>query len=325
MGYAERSYSYRPDGGGGGLGFGGAGGSLLGGLTPWVQRLLVANGAVWLLMWVGLLPGRWAVRTFGFAPADLLFHPWSPVTYMFVHGGFWHLFVNMLVLFFFGPPLERAWGSRYFLRFYLVAGLGGALFSILFLPAPGVSAGTPMVGASAATFGLMLAFALLWPEARIYIWGILPIRAKWFVTILAGFTFFASFGARGDVAHWAHLGGLVTGFAYLRWGERADRQLGALLSRLRALLPDALSSPSDPSGKGRGSRRSRWRSGGGGRAREESPARGRSGRGGEGDAGTADTLDEVDRILDKIREEGMEALTEEERAFLDEMSRRYRG
>ncbi|HKK09064.1 MAG TPA: rhomboid family intramembrane serine protease, partial [Gemmatimonadota bacterium] len=108
MSYAERSYSYDPGRGDfGGRGLGGGGWNLGRFLTPWVTRLLVANGAIWLLNAVGLLPLGWTVDAFGFAPDRFLTHPWTPLTYMFVHGGFLHVFLNMLVLFFFGPPLER--------------------------------------------------------------------------------------------------------------------------------------------------------------------------------------------------------------------------
>ncbi len=335
MGYADRSYSYRP--GGGSRGSGG-GGRLLGSfsMTPWVKRLLVANGAIWLLNAVQLLPRAWTIEAFGFSPGGLLTHPWSPVTYMFVHGGFWHVFVNMLVLFFFGPPLERAWGGREFLKFYLVAGLGGALISLALLPTPAVAPETMVVGASGAIFGVMLAFALEWPEAKVYIWGVLPIRAKWFVGILAAFAFVSTsaslFGdGGGRVAHWAHLGGLVTGFAYLRWGGRVSRALDAVFDRIEGAV--AAVRPSDGGASGPRSRRTTSRgrpSAGteGGREIRFPAAGGDRGGGAEPDGGSPpdeDTLDEVDRILDKIREHGLDSLTDEEREFLDEMSRRYRG
>lgn len=334
MGYAERSYSYSfgdpSGGGGGGLG------RLFGSVTPWVRRLLIANGAVFLLMFVGLLPEEWTIRTFGSSPEGFLTRPWSPLTYMFVHGGFWHVLVNMFVLFFFGPPLERAWGGRDFLKYYLIAGLGGALGSLVFLPLPEVQADTLVVGASGAIFGLMLAFALLWPDAKIYIWGILPMRAKWFVAIVAGFTLYASFsGGGGNVAHWAHLGGLVTGFGYLKWGQGVSRALDPLFDRVADLLPgDGDGSPARGRGSGGGGpvftgRRRRGGEGSdGGRSTKTTSGSGgrRFGSGSDdGESTSEEMLDEVDRILDKIREDGLDSLSDEERQFLDEMSRRYRG
>lgn len=304
-------------GGGGGLGGGGSFGA--GGfefsLSPWVKRLLIANAAVFLVMALGVLPGGWAIRTLGFAPADLLRHPWSPVTYMFVHAGFWHLFFNMVGVFFFGPPLERAWGSDFFIRYYVVAGLGGALFSLLLLPLPAIGAQQVVVGASGALFGLLLAFALRWPEAPIYIWGVLPVKAKWFVGFFGLVALWGTLGGGGGgVAHWAHLGGLATGYAYLRLDDRISIGLGRAKRTLRKLFVRE-SATGRKKGNGKGSVRV---------VHEARPSR-PDARGRRGSGVTGDTLDRVDAILDKIREEGIDALTDEEREFLDEVSRKYQG
>jgi membrane associated rhomboid family serine protease len=276
----------------------GAGGSALSQMmTRWVKRLLLANTAVFIVVNVlGVVPLTWAVDVLGFSPARLLIHPWSPLTYMFVHGSFFHLFANMLVLFFFGPQLERAWGERYFIRYYLIAGMGGALFSLLLIQL----IGTPtVIGASGAVFGLLLAFALKWPDAPIYLWFLLPVKAKYFVGFIALFSLYASLGgARDGVAHWTHLGGLVTGFLYLKHGDTLTARLGGLRKRWRRKGLKAA-----PGGAEEPSRRASRR-----RDRLE-----------------GDRLDEVDRILDKIRESGIDALTPKEREFLDDMSRRYRG
>lgn len=306
----RRGRSGRGWGGGfGGAGFGAGGFDFS--LSPWVKRLLIANTAVFLVMALGIVPFRWAVRTLGFSPAEFLTHPWSPITYMFVHGGFWHLFFNMVGVFFFGPPLERTWGSRFFIRYYLVAGLGGALLSVLLLPLPAVGAQQVVVGASGALFGLLLAFALRWPEAPIYIWGVLPVKAKWFVAVFGFIALWGTLsGGGGGVAHWAHLGGLATGFLYLRFGDRIAWTLRGAKRGLRRLFLKE---------------RVRKRTNGPVEVvRRERPAR--SGRRGRraGDV-SGDALDRVDAILDKIREEGMDALTDDERAFLDEVSRRYQG
>lgn len=294
MGFADRTYNRSWSSGG--SSFGEA-------LTPWVKRLLLANGAVWLLTVVRLIPFEWAVSVLGFSPVTVLRHPWSPLTYMFVHGGFWHLFFNMIILFFFGPPLERTWGSRAFIRYYLVCGGGAAAASFLFLLIPEM--GTPQViGASGALYGLLLAFALRWPEAPIYIWGLLPVKAKWFVAVLAFFSFMATIsGGGGGVAHWAHLGGLVTGFLTLRLGDGAGgrKRRASAPRRERRTRPGAASRP-------------------GGHEETKTAAQRRRRQ-----AVEPDVLDRVDEILDKIRERGIDSLTGEERAFLDEMSRRYRS
>ncbi|MGH7483002.1 MAG: rhomboid family intramembrane serine protease, partial [Longimicrobiales bacterium] len=189
-------------------------------LTPWVKRLIIANGAVFLL--TALLPA--VVAYLAFVPLLTLRHPWTLVTYMFVHAGFLHILFNMIGLFFFGPPLEARWGAREFVRYYLICGLGGAALSFIFAPNAAV------VGASAAVFGVMLAFALHWPDAPIYIWGILPVKAKWLIAILAAASLLSAVaGGSSNVAHFAHLGGFAAGWLYLKLdplGTHAAARLG---------------------------------------------------------------------------------------------------
>ncbi|MFQ5530848.1 MAG: rhomboid family intramembrane serine protease [Gemmatimonadota bacterium] len=292
MGFADRLYDdkgrgYRGDRGGG---------PFAAALTPWVKRLLIANFGIYLLMALGLLPARVMVDLFGFSVANVLTRPWSPITYMFVHGGFMHVLFNMLAVFFFGPPLERAMGGRDFLRFYMVCGIGAALTSVLLVQL----IGTPtVIGASGAVFGVMLAFAWRWPDAPIYVWAILPVKAKYMVGILGIGALWATMqaGRTGSgVAHWAHLGGLVTALVYLKYGD-------SIAARWRGL-------------------RRRDREAGESGASHSIGVRGRRRPSGEGGG---DDLDEVDRILDKIREQGMDALSSSEREFLDTMSRKYRS
>jgi membrane associated rhomboid family serine protease len=262
-------------------------------LTPWVKRLLIANVVVFLIT---MLNPSFFVEWFAFWPAEVLTRPWGALTYMFLHGGFWHLAINMLILFFFGPPLEARWGSREFIRYYLVCGLGGVALSFLFVS-------NPIIGASAAIYGLMLAFALHWPEAPIYIWGIFPVKAKW----LVGFLFVMSLmsalgGAGGNIAHFAHLGGIVTGFLYLKSDWRPTevgrvRKKGVRVRRM-AIVP-----------------------------REEPRRKASPGDSKESQTSTGEEaiLDEVDRILDKISAEGMTSLTSEERETLNDVSKRRRS
>lgn len=284
-------------------------------VTPWVRRLLIANGVVFLIT---LLAGQTfrpaIIDWFAFHPNQVLIRPWGAVTYMFLHGDLWHLLLNMLVLFFFGPPLEERWGSREFLKFYFICGLGGVALSFLF------ASGASVIGASAAIYGVMLAFAMTWPESPIYVWGIFPVKAKWLVGFMFVLTLLsAAGGSGGGVAHFAHLGGLVTGFFYLRLDGR--------LGKLSLGIPTGRSAP-----KGGGSGR-------GGTTRvsvltreprppesrkETVPGRGLRGRPWQ-DAEEEALLDEVDRVLDKISATGMSSLSAEERRLLDEVSKRHRA
>ncbi|HEV2148867.1 MAG TPA: rhomboid family intramembrane serine protease [Longimicrobiaceae bacterium] len=278
-------------------------------VTPWVKRLLIANVAVGILsLLLGLSGASGVVESaLGLVPAEVWRRPWTIVTYMFVHAGFLHLLFNMLGLFFFGPPLEERWGGREFLKFYFIAGLGAALLSFI----------TPhalIVGASGAIYGILMAYALYWPDNPVYIWGIFPVKVKWLVTGIVAITVLGALSSgKSGIAYLAHLGGLATGFLYLKspwapsaWGAvpRAGRKKskatgGGLtfgwLKRDKTSRPPAAPTPQKPAG-------------GTIRPKEEQQL-----------------LDDVDRILEKISARGLGSLTEEERKRLDEVSRRYRS
>jgi membrane associated rhomboid family serine protease len=263
-------------------------------LTPWVQRLIIANVVVFVVRWL-IMPGL--NQEMAFVPGLFLVRPWTLITYMFAHGNFWHLFFNMLGLFFFGPPLEARWGSREFVKFYFICGLGGALLSFLF------AFNSPIIGASAAVYGIMLAFAMNWPDVPIYIYGILPVQAKWLVGIIAVFSFMSALNGRSDgVAHFAHLGGFAAGFLYLKW----DRAFRSPLKGLRKLTSKRRMSVV-PGGQ-----------------EQPKPARPEVGARPSGERSEAQLLDDLDRVLDKISTEGMSSLTPAERRLLDDASRRHR-
>jgi membrane associated rhomboid family serine protease len=285
-------------------------------LTPWVKRLLIANTALYvaaLLLRFG--PGASATLVqdwFAFQPSDFLTRPWTLVTYAFFHGGVMHLLWNMLTLFFFGPPLEERWGSRGFLKVYLVAAAGGAVLSVLF---SFLDPGTWIVGASGAILGLMLANAMYWPDREVLILGIFPLKMKWLVAGVAFISMATAIeGSADGVAVFAHLGGMLTTFLFLRspwappaWGEvpRKARKPQQRRSGV-ALVPW--------SGKKQQATAAQTAT-----ATQARPAAARKGRSAE-----RELLDDVDRILDKISAQGLGSLTEEERKRLDEVSRRYR-
>ncbi len=189
-------------------------------ISPAVKALIWANVAVYMLTW--LFPSL--VLLLGLEPPAVFdrLWIWQPVTYLFVHGGTMHILFNMLALWMFGVELERLWGTRFFLRFYAITGLGAAATTLAWsvLPLPGAAQiyyGVT-IGASGAIYGLLLAFALHYPDRPILMFLLFPIPAKYFVILMGVLTFMASVGAGGggSVAHTAHLGGLVVGYLYLR-------------------------------------------------------------------------------------------------------------
>ena len=191
-----------------------------------VQLLLEAAG------FGGLEPGGWILQWFGLVPREALFglRVWQPVTYLFLHGGLWHLLFNMLALWMFGAALQWEWGIRRFLVYYFLTGIGAGLVSIAFTP---VSM-DPTIGASGAIYGLLLAFGVLYPNRPIFIYGVFPVRAKWLVIAVGVLTLWASWmSTGGGIAHIAHLGGMAFGYVYLKRLWRVDELYRKLRWKLR--------------------------------------------------------------------------------------------
>ena len=289
-------------------------------VTPWVKILLISNAVVYL---VTLVVGRGPIfDLFAFSPDRILQQPWGMLTYMFVHAGFWHLLMNMLFIFFFGPPLEERWGSEMFLKFYLVCGLGGVLLSFLFAEAT-------IVGASAACYGIMLAFAMAWPNQPVYVWGVWPVKVKWLVTFMVAISFASAIGpTRDGVAHLAHLGGVIVGFLFVKSGWLPA---GAWEQPRRTRAAKRPGSTPGPAKRGPGWTAKRrgpgWTAKRRGTSASSTPI---------GDAferrkvrkrmsEERAELDRVDAVLDKISAHGIDSLTAEERDLLDRVSKQTKA
>jgi membrane associated rhomboid family serine protease len=152
---------------------------------------------------------------------------WQPVTYMFIHAGLFHIIFNMLALWMFGTELERIWGTRFFLKFYFVTGIGAAVITILlslvpFLPTRALY-GADIVGASGAIYGVLLAYALYFPERKIYYMMLFPIPARIFVLIMGAVAFISSLSESGGVANATHLSGLLVAYVYLTTVRKGPR------------------------------------------------------------------------------------------------------
>ena len=190
-----------------------------GGFTRAVKTLVIANGIVFVLQVLdGVAGGGSFVANFGLRPAAVTgnFFIWQLATYIFVHGGFFHILLNMFVLWMFGGELERTWGTREFTRFFFICGIGAGISSVVVSPGSTI----PIIGASGAVYGILLAYGLLFPNRLIYLYFLIPVPVKYFVIGIGVLSFISSIsGTGGGVAHVAHLGGMVFGYLYLRGGR----------------------------------------------------------------------------------------------------------
>lgn len=259
-------------------------------MTPWVTTLIMMNAA----MFVATISNPSLIPALELLPAAVGARPWTLLTYMFLHGGLWHLLFNMLGLFFLGPRVELRLGPRHFLGLYFFSGLTAAGLSCLVAP-------NPIIGASGAIFGVVLAFAHYWPREPLYIWGVLPVEARWLAIGFAGLSLYLGVtGAEPGIAHFAHLGGFLGGWIYLRVHDRvvgyASVGSGGVAKRLGRRLKRATGADRPSDGE-----LERW-----------SEIR-------------AEELHEVnrenlERIREKIDAEGAQSLTSRERAFLDRIA-----
>jgi membrane associated rhomboid family serine protease len=189
-------------------------------LTWVVRNLIIVTAAIFLLTYLPEVMFGWNFPfvLFGLRPFDVTHRLflWQPFTYLFLHGGFFHIVFNLFALWMFGSDLEKLWGSRRFLFYFFMTGVGAALFDVALQP----SAITTTIGNSGAVYGILLAFGLIFPNRPIYLWLLIPVKAKWFVLIMGLIEFTSSFSNPGSqVSHIAHLGGMLFGFLYLRGGD----------------------------------------------------------------------------------------------------------
>ena len=238
--------------------------------------LILAN--LVMLLVSGAAPG--VVNGLMLVPILIPERPWTVVTYMFLHAGFMHFFFNMLALYFFGPRLEARLGGRRFIGLYLTSGVAGAVMSLV-TPYVGI------IGASGAVFGVMLGYAHFWPRDLVYVF-FLPMEARWLVVLMTAMSLFGAWQGQGGIAHFAHLGGFVGGFLYLRWMEL--RSPAVQFRAAATPVPKSSSADLD-----------RWR-----RVQPETlhPV----------------NREEYERVMAKVQLTGAASLTPDERAFLDRFS-----
>ncbi len=249
---------------------------------PAIKWLMILNVAAFLGPRVFYLNLGLINAVFGLVPAYVFgkFFIWQFVTYMFLHGGTWHLFMNMFILWMFGAELEREWGTREFLKFFFITGIGAGFINFVFGVFNPVSSHIPVIGASGAIYGILVAYAILFPERRVYLYFLIPVKVKFLVIFLIVIEFLSTYRADG-IAHFAHLGGALFGFLYLRKNWRW---------KLRKWSPDELIR--------------RFKAAQSARKDEEE----------------REIMEEVDEILDKINKVGYEKLTKREKKILGKAS-----
>jgi len=253
-----------------------------GGITKAVKYLLLANVGIFFLE---LLWGAELIYLFGLTPALVKKgFIWQIFTYMFLHGGVFHILFNMFMLWMFGCDIERSWGTKEFLRYYFITGVGAGLFTFFL----SFNSHIPTIGASGAIFGILVAFAMMFPDRPIYLYFLFPIKAKYLVLFFAAIEFLASFRHTSDgIGHFAHLGGMVIGYIYIKrdWRWSSFFRLSRYLGYLRKL---------------------RYKH----RMKAINKKREREQR----------LLERVDQILDKINQVGYDNLSKEEKKTLEEAS-----
>ncbi len=279
---------------------------------PVIKNLLVLNVAVFFLqmfmesgMRIGpMLLGEWFIGTFGLMPIGMGFRVWQLVTYMFMHANFQHIFFNMLALWMFGMEVENLWGSRKFLIFYFACGIGAGLANLFVAPLFTEVTG-PTIGASGGVYGVLVAFAMLFPNRMIFIFPLpLPVKAKYLVSFYILIEIWSGFGSSGgSIAHMAHLGGAFIGALWVILDSRG--LIDRLMAGSRTHTHISSTGPSV------------WKD----EARDatfydiNTPPK--------PPAPPPDPHQEViDRILDKIGKSGYENLTDEEKRILFEESKK---
>ena len=299
---------------------------------PVIKFLLATNIGIFLF---GMFFGNLTINGFAFGDyietygalfpiGSHFFRVWQPLTYMFLHANFMHVGFNMLALWMFGVEVEHAWGSKKFLTYYLICGLGGAAAHLFVSPLLGLPP-APLVGASGAVFGILAAFGLMFPDRMIYFYFFIPMRAKYFVLLYLGLELFSGIRGGDNIGHFAHLGGAIAGMIYMM----IDAGGPQLFSRLRKTGDNSIreewqsqNQPRRPS-PGFFSRQPRQEepveaeySDIGNKGYQPSPSAKPTG------GARVITQEDVDRILDKIAATGYQNLTTEEREVLFEASRK---
>jgi membrane associated rhomboid family serine protease len=272
-----------------------------------IRMLMVVNGLMFLTVEVlgrftidGTPLAQFFHYYLGLMPVGYGFYPWQLVTYQFMHAGLMHLVFNMFGLWMFGMEIEHIWGSRKFLSYYLICGIVAGLFQLALAPILEPSQGVaPTVGASGAIYGVLIAFGMMFPDRYIFLYFVVPVKAKYFIAglILIGVL---AVGDAGNVANLAHLGGALAGYFYILYDQRRV-PFARLFEQVRRKLRQRAAGR-DPEE----TVEAKFFDIRTGQKKEEQPT----------------AQQRIDEILDKISRSGYQNLTEEEKKILFEASKK---
>jgi len=283
-------------------------------MTRAVQWLLALNIGVYFLQLT--LFGQDAVyAALALDPGRFPSAWWTVATYMFVHAWLAHLAFNMFTLWMFGPRLEQAWGTRSFVQFYLLCGIGGAVAHLIF------AQHSTVIGASGAISGVLVAYALRWPDEEVYLFGVIPMKSRWLIAAMIGMNIIFALSPSSGIDWTAHAGGMALGWLFLKLSS-----LGGL-NRVRGWVSSV---PDDSEDMPRAVPRTRstMRDRGVDEVvtrsnaivlRESKPLQHVPKQ-----ESPKDYAARVNRVLDKISQRGIDSLTRDERRLLEEMSRKLR-
>ena len=284
-----------------------------------IKNLLIINAAVFFIQVIAnnlMVGGKplWYILNYWFALNPLAegfnFQVWQLITYQFMHGSFTHILFNMFALWMFGMEIENYWGTKKFLTYYLLCGVVAGLFQLFLTPLLGSSAAVT-IGASGAVYGVLIAFGLMFPDRYIFLYFLVPVKAKYLIGFLIVLEFMLVDSAQSNVAHLAHLGGALAGFLFILFDKSIDVPLKRMLNissgyRSGSNFQNPFSGLSDKFKR---------------RTQNIEDAKYYD-INQKKDEETNITQEEIDKILDKISESGYQNLTEREKKILFDASKK---
>jgi membrane associated rhomboid family serine protease len=283
---------------------------------PVIKNLMIINVAVFFIQILGseiIVSGKTPlsqvlIQYFALIPigtfADASFYPWQLITYQFMHGGLGHIFFNMFALWMFGMEIENMWGPKKFLLFYLGSGVVAGLCHLFISPLLGASP-APTIGASGAVYAVLIGFALFFPNRYIFLYFLIPVKAKYLIGFLIIFEFLAINSAHSNIAHLAHLGGALTGFLFIWFDKSSHIDLKAMIRRNKFKQSASSGSVFDIFTKSKDVQEAKYYD-----IKDSKEDK------------LEVTQEEIDRILDKISQSGYENLTAREKKILFEASKK---